>query len=113
MQARLMARLQISLNVATGITLGPLKVEFPGMAKSTWNWKRSRSLESAISTKKLGDPVGGSVLPSRSDGKRLATLGGFWKQILVAELPASMAARSKAHACAPAKVWPEGKMFAE
>src|SRR6266851_2331972 len=54
-----------------------------------------RSLESAISTKKLGWPAGGNVLPSRSEGNRLAMLGGFWKQIKVAELPASMAARFK------------------
>src|SRR5713101_9127643 len=99
-----MARAQISVKGATGIRTGPVNVDLAGFAKSTWNWKMLRSLESPISTKKLGDPAGGNVLPSRSEGNRLATLGGFWKQIMAAELPASMAARSKAHACAPRKL---------
>src|SRR5713101_2868278 len=103
MHARVIARAQISVNGATGMRTGPVNVELAGFAKSTWNWKMFRSLESAISTKKLGWPAGGSTLPSRSEGNRLATLGGFWKHILPAELPASMAARSKAHACAPKK----------
>src|SRR5438445_13659065 len=81
MHARVMARAQISVKGATGIRTGPVNVELAGCAKSTWNWKMLRSLESAISTKKLGWPVGGSVLPSRSEGNKLAMLGGFWKQI--------------------------------
>src|SRR5260370_33600635 len=99
MQARFTAKGQTSLNGATAISTGPVNVEFPGLAKSAWNRKRFRSLESARSTKKLGEPDGGSVLPSRSEGSRLATL--LWKQICVAAAPASIAARFSAQAPRP------------
>src|SRR6516165_212862 len=102
MQARTFARLQISLKGATGIRPGPVNVEFAGLAKSTWNRKMNKSVASAMPSMKLGAPAGGAVVPSRSDGSRLDTLDGCWKQTAVAALPASMFARSYAHAMAPA-----------
>src|SRR5260370_40221381 len=98
MHVSVMARAQISVKGATGIRTGSVNVELAGFAKSTWNWKMLRSPESAISTKKLGWPAGGRVFPSRSEGNRLAMLGGFWKQVMLAERPASRAPRARADA---------------
>src|SRR4029077_5288889 len=102
MQARVVERLQISLNGATGTSRGPVKVEFAGLAKSTWNLKKNRSVASARPSMKLGAPAGGRSLLSKSDGSRLDTLEGCWKQTAVAGSPASIFARSYAHAIAPA-----------
>src|SRR6516225_3230089 len=102
MQARVLSE-HASVNGATGISVGPVKVELAGLLKSTWNRKKFRSDASATPTIKLGDPTGGDVFPSRSDGSRLETLGGSWKQMIVAAFPASIFARSSAQAIAPLK----------
>ena len=65
-----------------------------------------RIRQSHISAK-FGEPVGGRVLPSRSEGNRLETEEGCWKQIIVAFAPVSMAFRSIAQASAPTKLFPE------
>src|SRR5262249_1827993 len=94
-----------SVNPVTGITVGPVNVLLAGVAKSTWNLNRLSELVVAMSTKKFRDPAGGAVLPSRSEGRRLATLDACWKQTWVAAAPASMAVRSYAHASAPWNVF--------
>src|SRR3954469_11769281 len=90
-----------SVKPAIGITVGPVNVLRVGVAKSTWNLNRLSELVVAMPMKKFGDPAGGAVAPSRSEGRRLATLEGCWKQTWVAGAPASMAVRLYAHASAP------------
>src|SRR5258708_27112573 len=68
---------------ATGMTVGPVKVELAGVAKSTWNLKRFRLLDPK-NTRKFGSPAGGAVVPSRSAGSRPPTLLPCWKQTCVA-----------------------------
>src|SRR5258708_383989 len=98
---------QAALKAATGILVGPLKVEFAGVAKSTWNFQRSREVELlSKARKKLGDPAGGAVDPSRSEGSRPPKELLSWKQTCVAGIPARIAALSKAHARPPTKVLP-------
>src|SRR5258708_12330420 len=104
MQARSVAFAHSSLKGATPIKVVPEKLELVGLAKSTWNRKRFRWVESARSTKKLGSPSGGGVLLSTSEGNRLPTLLGCWKQMDVAEFPVSIFVRSYAPAIAPANL---------
>src|SRR5260370_26373820 len=104
MQARSVAFAHSSLKGATPIKVGPEKLELVGVAKSTWNWKRFRWVESARSTRKLGSPGGGGGLLSRSEGNSLPTLLAAWKQMDVAEFPASIFVRSYEQASAPAKL---------
>src|SRR5260370_40127731 len=96
MQARSVALAHNSLKGATPIRVGPEKLELEGLAKSTWNRKRFRWVESARSTKKLGSPGGGGALLSRSEGNRLPTLLGSWKQIAVAAMPPCLCVGSRA-----------------
>ena len=58
------------------------------------------------SRKKLGEPEGGAVAPSRSEGSRLASLVPSRKHCAVAVLPDSIAVRSKAHAAGPTNAPP-------
>src|SRR5436309_7242726 len=80
------------VNAATGTTVGPVNVEFAGVAKSTWNLKRLRLLVPK-NTMKLGEPAGGAVLPSRSEGNKPPIELPCWKHIWVAGWPLSMAVR--------------------
>src|SRR3954464_12216501 len=80
--------------LAIGSEVGPVKVALGGEKELTLNLKRLSEVVVWRVTKKLGEPAGGGVLPSRSDGRRLATVFGCWKQIWVAGPPASIAARS-------------------
>src|SRR5437868_13463856 len=57
-------------NDATGIEVGPESVVFAGFAQSTWNFQSWRLLVAKLRTK-FGEPLGGAVDPSRSDGSRL------------------------------------------
>src|SRR5438105_11323884 len=82
-------------------------VEFAEFAKSTWNFQRLSALVPKFA-KTFGAPDGGAavepdapVAPSRSDGSRLATQVFRLKHWPVAAPPASIAARSNAHAAAP------------
>src|SRR5260370_9575136 len=104
MQARSVAFAHRAVKGATPIKVGPEKLELVGVAKSTWNWKRFRWVESARSTRKLGSPGGGGVLLSRSEGNRLPTLLGSWKQMDVAEFPASIFVRPYPQPSTPAKL---------
>src|SRR5579859_2700398 len=78
---------------ATGIVIGPVKVELVGVAKSTWNLKRFRLLLPK-NTIKLGEPAGGGVVPSTSEGRSPPTEEPCWKQTCFAACPFSMALRS-------------------
>src|SRR5260221_14603968 len=49
-------------NAATGMTVGPVKVELAGVAKSTWNLKRIRLLDPK-NTREFGPPAGGAAVP--------------------------------------------------
>ncbi len=95
------------------MAIGPVRVELEGVAKSTWNLNSFSVVEVPSSKKKLGEPAGGAVLPSRSAGSKLASLVPFWKHCIVAALPASIAVRFMAQACGPMNKPPSGKMFAE
>ena len=70
-------------NAATGIGVGPVNVELPGVVQLTWNFHNRREPE-AKPTKKLGDPAGGAVGPSRSDGRAAfgVSLAVVWKHCL-------------------------------
>ena len=61
--------LQAVTNAATGMLVGPVNVELAGVAKSTWNFHRLSELLPKL-RKKLGEPKGGAIDPSRSDGNR-------------------------------------------
>src|ERR1035441_1831158 len=62
--------LQSGVKAATGIRVGPVKVEFAGVVKSTWNLNRSRLAlpEGSSTITKLGVPAAGGVAPSKSEG---------------------------------------------
>jgi hypothetical protein len=60
---------QASLKAATLKEVGPIKVEFAGVVKLTWNFHRFRRFVPKLS-KKFGEPAGGTVAPSRSDGSK-------------------------------------------
>src|SRR5438128_9884972 len=92
--------LQAGVKAATARFVGPASVEFAEVAKSTWNFQRFSELVPKL-RKKLGDPAGGGVAPSRSEGKRLSMLEFNWKHCAVAASPASICARSNAHTPAP------------
>src|SRR6266851_4864937 len=98
-----------AVNGATpGIEVGPKKVEFLGFAKSTWNFQRFKVLDAgSMFKRKFGEPAGGGVAPSRSEGKRLANALESWKHTNAgAATPLNMATRSHAHASAPMKLVP-------
>ena len=82
-----------AVNAATGMFVGPVRVEFAGVLKSTWNFHRFNEFVSKF-RKKFGDPAGGSVDPSRSDGNRPPKDEVKWKHTCVAADPARMAAPS-------------------
>src|SRR5258708_17014242 len=92
-------------NAATGMLVGPVKVELAGVAKSTWNFHKLSEFVPKFRYMS-GAPAGGALDPSRSDGSRLPKLELSWKQTWVAAAPARIAALSSAHARAPTKVLP-------
>ena len=94
---------QAALNEATGILVGPVKVVFAELAKSTWNFHRLREFAPKF-MKKLGEPAGGNVLPSKSEGSKPPKLVPSWKHCCVAAAPFNIAVRSNAHTLLPAKV---------
>ena len=74
---------QAALKAATAIFVGPVKVVLAELAKSTWNFHKLSELAPKF-MKKLGEPAGGSVLPSRSEGSRPPKLVLSWKHCCVA-----------------------------
>src|SRR5260370_2784905 len=94
-----------AVNAATGMVVGPVKVELAGVVKSTWNFHRLSTFEPKF-REKYCSPAAGAIVPSRSYGNRLPTLELCWKQTWVAAAPARIAALSNAHARAPTKVLP-------
>src|SRR5437899_1953503 len=102
---------QTSLKLATEIAVGPVKVELLGLLKSTWNLKRFNVLGAEKVRKKFGSPAGGAVVPSRSEGNRLATLEPCWKQTMLAAPPLSINGRSKAQGFAPVNTIPKANVF--
>ena len=60
---------QAAEKAATGSVAGPVKVELDGVVKSTWNLKKFRLLVPKF-TRKFGEPEGGAIAPSKSDGRR-------------------------------------------
>jgi hypothetical protein len=93
--------------------IGPTKVEFLGVAKSTWNLHRFNVLDPGSTFKrKFGVPGGGAAAPSRSEGKRLANeLERLKHTNAGAATPFTMPTRSHAHVSAPTKALPFAKMF--
>src|SRR6266700_197032 len=70
--------LHAAVNAATGTLIGPVRVEFDGVVKSTWKRQIFRELVPKF-TNTLGAPAGGAVEPSRSDGSNPPKLGLNWK----------------------------------
>src|SRR5215467_3426715 len=94
--------LQARLKALVARLVGPVNVELPGVAKSTWNWKLASVFALAPSERrKLGSPEGGSVELSTSEARRLETEVGALNEMLVAGLPASMFVRLSAATLAP------------
>ena len=62
--------LQAGEKDATGIVVGPVSVMFAGVVQSTWNFHSCRLFDPK-SSRKFGEPAGGGVDPSRSEGSRL------------------------------------------
>src|SRR4029453_13243384 len=108
MQARVNG--QISVYDATVMLVGPVNVLFAGTTKSTWNLKRFKVVEVFSSMWKLGEPWGGGVGPSRSEGRKNASAVERWKQTAVADCPASIRVRSMAQVLAPMKKLPFGNV---
>src|SRR5689334_10579220 len=103
--------LHAGLNESTGIDKGPVNVEFPAFAQSTWNCQRLSALEPKLRNG-FGAPAGGGVEPSRSDGSRPPNALLSWKHCWVADVsPTSILARSIAQTLLPANVWPLVKML--
>src|ERR1035438_6567873 len=69
------------VNAATGIRVGPVKVELVGVVKSTWNlYKLMLALPSGSSSAtKFGVPAAGGVGPSKSEGCIAKSLELRWK----------------------------------
>jgi len=111
MHARLLDLVQISLNGATEISVGPLNVELEGFSKSTRNRKRFKLPESAMPRNKLGSSTGGGFFRPDQTAGRLEMLHGSWKHTAVAAFPKSIWVRSKAHAIAPMNLFPPAKML--
>src|SRR5260370_9330250 len=102
--------LHAAVKAATGIFVGPVKVEFPGIAKSTWNFQRLSEFVPKF-RKKFGEPGGGAIDPSRSDGNSPPKDELNWKQTCVAADPLRIAPPSNAQTFDPAKVVPLLKML--
>src|SRR5436190_7231414 len=85
---------------ATEIVVGPLSAVLAGVVQSTWNFHSCRLFVPKLS-RKFGDPLGGGVDPSRSDGSRLPKDELRVKHCWVAARPSSIFARSYAQACGP------------
>src|SRR5712692_10174163 len=99
-----------SVNAATGMLRGPTSVVLAALAKSTWNFHSLSEFEPKLK-RKFGEPAGGAVAPSRSEGSTPPKLELSWKHCCVAAAPASMEVRSKAQSLAPANVVPLLKML--
>ena len=91
------------VKAGTGIRVGPVKVEFAGVLKSTWNANMDKlALPSGSSSmKKFGVPEAGGIGPSRSEGNNEDWFEFCWKHCIVAALPRSILVRSAAQALAP------------
>src|SRR6266516_4780925 len=77
------------VNPATEMVLGPVNVEFAGVAKSTWNRHARRAFDPK-SSRVFDSPAGGEVDPSRSEGSRLPNDELSWKHTWMALFPAIM-----------------------
>src|SRR4029077_16381278 len=87
-----------------GMEMGPTRVEFRGVAKSTWNFQRVKALDpGSIFIRKFGEPGGGRA-PSKSEGRRLEyALERLKHTNCGAATPLNMPTRSHAHVSAPVK----------
>src|SRR5260370_30817530 len=94
-----------AVNAATGMLVGPVKVELAGVAKSTWNFHKLSEFVPKFRYMS-GAPAGGALDPSRSDGNRLPTLELSWKQTCVSTAPVSILLQTNAHARAQPNVLP-------
>src|SRR4051812_22398759 len=84
-----------SANAFTAMVVGPVRVVFALLAKSTWKRHRLSELEPKF-RKGAGAPAGGAVAPSRSGGSTPPKLVLSWKHCWAAAVPLSMAVRSYA-----------------
>jgi hypothetical protein len=56
------------VKAATGMLVGPVSVALAGVVKSAWNFQRFSELVPKF-MRKFGDPAGGAMVPSRSEGR--------------------------------------------
>src|ERR1043166_985243 len=101
--------LQAWVNAVTARVVGPVSAGFAAVVQSTWNFQSCSALGPRL-TRKFGDPAGGGVVPSRSDGNRLSKSAPTCTHCAVAGRPLSIAARSSAHTIAPSDVFPENRL---
>src|SRR5687768_7228577 len=92
------------LKVTPGIVVGPVSVPVPAVQLTANRQKFSDVV--VMLSKKLRDPAGGRILPSRSAGSRLWWLVLVDAQSCRALAPISILSRSKAHTLLPAKLRP-------
>src|ERR1051326_6213757 len=75
---------QASVQTATVMLDGPVNVELAGRGETAGKRQNLSTLVELRLKRKFGEPAGGCVAPSTSDGKRLAKLVLSWKQTMVA-----------------------------
>src|SRR5258708_24583969 len=91
---------QAVANAATGTLVGPVSVVLAVFTQSTWNFHRLSEFVPKFS-RKFGEPAGGAVALSRSEGRTPPKALVSWKHCCVAGCPLSIDVRSKAHSLLP------------
>jgi len=79
MQSRVSGQAKVNA-AASASVVGPVNVELFGFAKLTWNLQRCSAPSTSRFMRKFGEPAGGAVAPSRSDGRRLYSVVARLKQ---------------------------------
>src|SRR5439155_22055054 len=87
------------LKTATGMVVGPVKVELAGFAKSACRLNNCKKAPlPPMATNKFGPPEGGGFVPSRSEGSSVLAAVVASKQTICKGCPFSMAVRLNAQA---------------
>ena len=66
------------VKAATGMAVGPVRVEDEGVAKFTWNLNRF-TLLLPKNSRYSGEPAGGAIVPSKSPGSTPPMDDPCWK----------------------------------
>src|ERR1700693_6402286 len=103
---------QAMLKELTAISIGALSVELVGVAKFGLSLYIRKVLSVSKVKKYPGEPSGGSVGPSTSDGRKLPSPEIVYMIPTGDAAPASIAVRSYASSAAPTKLKPLANRFA-